>query len=150
MRQFLPVHLAHQILNLVSAHRHAAQGGKFQRRTHQQHTQPVHQRHVSSLAAAKPHGECRSDDRSTYRELLAGGARKRTSERSATDCSWQRTAVRLTTVMTTAGITSHSGVRTTAPTVDAAVGANAANTTTAIQRTTTVLRVRGIVVTANH
>src|SRR5207302_4005118 len=80
----------------------------------------------------------------------AGGARRRTSERSATGCSWQRTAVRLSTVITTAGITTHSGVRTTAPKVDAAAGANAAKTTTATQRITTVLRVRGMVVAAPY
>src|SRR5205814_9572150 len=99
---------------------------------------------VSSLAAPQPHRECRPDDGSNYRELLAGGARRRTSERSATGCSWQRTAVRLRTVITTAGITTHSGVRTTAPKVDAAAGANAAKTTTARQRITTVFLVRGL------
>ena len=76
-----------------------------------------------------------------------GGARNRTSERSATGWSSQRDARRRITLTATAGTTNHSGIRMAVTRLAAATGTNAANTTSPTQRTATALRDRGVLLT---
>ena len=67
--------------------------------------------------------------------------------RRETGCSSHRNALRRTMAMATAGITSQSGTRIAVPRLVAMAGTNAAQTTSAIQRTATALRLRGDIFT---
>jgi hypothetical protein len=150
VRQLRLVHLVHQFLDFIGAHRHAADHAHFQRHTHDEHTKPLDERHgIPHAWLTRPKGRPSGDGSGYARPNVDGGARERTRERSATGCSSQHEAMRRMTTTATAGNTSHSGTRIALPRVVARAGTKPAKTTIAMQMTATARRVLGLVFTAN-
>jgi len=141
MCQLRLVDLAYQRSNLLRPHRHATQHAKLQSGAHENRAQSRLERHDTPPRADSGRADISTIQRGSYaREELDGGPRDSKIARSATNCSSQRGASRVTTEVVDEGRSVKAGVTTSHSRDAPPRGRNAAKTTRAMQVTATALR----------